>query len=274
MNELVFESAADAVVSGDLGSLRRLLALDASLVFARSGRPHRATLLHYVGANGVEEERQRTPPNVVEVTRVLLDAGASVDATADLYGGGSTPLGLAVTSIYPVRAGVLVPLLDTLFEAGASVEGLLMPALGNQRPEGAAWLADHGAEVDLVSAAGLGRLDLVRTYIDVPGARLGQAVVYASRYGHIGIVAFLLERGADPGEQDANGFTGLHWAAHGGYVDIVRLLLAHGAPLEVQNRFGGTVLGQALWSAENAPLEAHPEIISLLRHHEDPRTPH
>ena len=30
---------------------------------------HRATLLHYVGANGVEAYRQKTPPNATEIAR-------------------------------------------------------------------------------------------------------------------------------------------------------------------------------------------------------------
>jgi hypothetical protein len=37
-------------------------------------------LLIYVGANGVEDERQRTPANVVEIAQMLLDA--EVDAEA------------------------------------------------------------------------------------------------------------------------------------------------------------------------------------------------
>ena len=35
----------------------------------------------------------------------------------------------------------------------------------------------------------------------------------------------------------------------GGQLDTVKLLLRHKAPLEVENSYGGTVLGQALWSA-------------------------
>jgi hypothetical protein len=47
-----------------------------------SGRDESITLLLliYVGANGVEDERQRTPANVVEIAQMLLDA--EVDAEA------------------------------------------------------------------------------------------------------------------------------------------------------------------------------------------------
>jgi len=34
--------------------------------------------------------------------------------------------------------------------------------------------------------------------------------------------------------------------------------------LEAKNRFGGTVLGQAVWSAINEPKPDHPEIIRAL----------
>ena len=57
-------------------------------------REHRSTLLHYVSANGVEDFRQKTPANIVEITRLLLKAGADVNAESESYGGRSTTLGL------------------------------------------------------------------------------------------------------------------------------------------------------------------------------------
>ncbi|HEX2061856.1 MAG TPA: hypothetical protein VHK90_14040, partial [Thermoanaerobaculia bacterium] len=42
-----FETGADAVVSGDLATLRAMLARSPELVHARSRRRHHATLLHY-----------------------------------------------------------------------------------------------------------------------------------------------------------------------------------------------------------------------------------
>ena len=57
----VFEPAADAVVDGDVDRLRALLREHPELATARSSRPHRCTLLHYLAANGMEGERQRSP---------------------------------------------------------------------------------------------------------------------------------------------------------------------------------------------------------------------
>jgi hypothetical protein len=91
-----FERASDAIVSGDLDKLNRLLSDNPELVRMRSTREHRSTLLHYVSANGIEDFRQKTAGNIVEITRSLLDAGADVNAESDPDDGWSTTLGLTV----------------------------------------------------------------------------------------------------------------------------------------------------------------------------------
>src|SRR3974390_86473 len=69
-----FELAADAIVSGDLAMLKKLLRENPELVRARSTRSHRAPLVHYVAANGIEDFRQKTPKNIVQITQALLKA--------------------------------------------------------------------------------------------------------------------------------------------------------------------------------------------------------
>lgn len=59
-----------------------------------------------------------------------------------------------------------------------------------------------------------------------------------------------MDEGVDPSAQANVGQTALHLAAHSGYLETVRMLIARKAPLEVINMYGGTVLGQALWSAD------------------------
>src|SRR4051812_32697843 len=59
-----FEQPADAIVSGAIATLRRLLDENPDLIRQRSSRSHRSTLLHYVSANGIEDFRQRTPANI------------------------------------------------------------------------------------------------------------------------------------------------------------------------------------------------------------------
>ncbi len=114
-----FEAAAEAIVAGDERTLAALLRQDPSLVKARSLREHRSTLLHYCSANGVEDYRQRTPSNIVAVARMLLDAGAEVNAESDAYGGRSTTLMLTATSFHPERAGVQRALMELLLDRGA-----------------------------------------------------------------------------------------------------------------------------------------------------------
>jgi hypothetical protein len=296
----VFEAAADAVVGGDLETLDLLLRQQPELLRARSARIHRATLLHYVAANGVEDFRQRTPPNAVAIARRLLEAGAEVDALAETYGGGTnqTTLSLLVSSDHPAAAGLQAMLVNTLVDFGAALNGVandsapLMTAVASAYPKAAQALADRGARVDnVIAAAALGRLDLVGSFVldartlapgvslvapswyGLPGdpkAHIERAFVAACKFGRLQVVDFLLQTGVDHAATD--GLTGLHWAAGHRYLDVVRLLLARGAALEAKNAWGGTVLDSTVWFAKHPPID-HPhdrsdvgylEIIEVL----------
>ncbi len=118
-----FEAAADAIVSGHIAALRKLVDENPRLITARSQRSHHGTLLHYVAANGIEGFRQKTPKNIVEIAKLLLDAGADVNAECEAYGGGSVVLLLAATSVHPYRAGVQEELLQVLLDRGARMDG-------------------------------------------------------------------------------------------------------------------------------------------------------
>ncbi len=264
-----FEAAADAIMRGDAAKLKRLLRANPDLVRARSTREHRSTLLHYVSANGIEDFRQKTPKNIVEITKILLDAGADVNAESDAYGGGSTTLGLAATSLHPQQAGVQIALLQALLDRGASLDqpsaagnahSVVRGCLANGQPEAAEFLASLGATVDLESAAALGRLAQVKSYFDEsdvlkPPAtkqQMESGFLYACGYGRTAVVEYLLGRGVDPGLRNADGQTGLHWAAYGAEVQMVRLLLERGAPVEVKDhRFHATPLDVALYVWQN-----------------------
>ena len=254
-----FEAAADAIVSGELETLKQLLCENPKLVQDRSTREHRATLLHYTAANGVEGYRQKTPSNIAEIADHLLKFGAEVDAEADVYGGGCTTLGLAATSVHPEVAGVQEALLQVLLDHGALIDkpnlagnkhSTLTACFANGRPRAAEFLAAHGAKLELESAAGLGRLDLVENFFYLDGRlkppstrrQLQQGFLWACRWGRENVTLFLLERGANPRDPLDSGATALHWAAGGGHLGIVRLLLARGALLEEINAWGGTVL--------------------------------
>jgi ankyrin repeat protein len=276
-----FESAADAVVAGDIATLRRMLEANPNLVRARSARDHAATLLHYIAANGHEGWRQKTPKNAVEVARLLLDAGAVPDALAHMYGGDATTMDMLVSSVHPHAAGVQVALVDVLIDYGASVNGVedngspLMTAFRFHYPLAAEALAKRGARVDnVITAAALGMADLVDAFVtdsgalrpDVPLAQvrwprlprdpkvhLAHALTWAATWGRRDVVELLLEKGVDPAGKDDDA-TALHFAVAHGHMDIARLLLRYGASLEAPNSYGGTVLSGTLWYMHNAAV--------------------
>lgn len=286
-----FELAVEAIITGKEATLTRLLKRHPDLVRARSTRWHRATLLHYVSANGVEDFRQRTPLNIVAIANILLAAGAEVDADLD-YGPegslvyperkGSTTLGLAATSYHPAVARVQIALLELLIQAGASVDGLsggwnpVIAALHNGRGEAAEFLAGKGARLDLEAAAGTGRLKAVKSYFGKTGllgskatrTQLEMGCQWACEYGHTDVVAFLLRQKLDV-SATPHGETGMHWACFGGHADIVKLLLDKNAPLELRDqRFRATPLKWALQGWCYPPPEAvhgrYHEVVGLL----------
>ncbi|MEQ1692895.1 MAG: ankyrin repeat domain-containing protein [Gemmatimonas sp.] len=250
-----FENAVDAIVSGDHDTLRRMIEQYPELVHQRSTRAHRSTLLHYVSANGVEDHRQITPLNILEIATFLLDAGAEVDATSDAYGGGSTTLGLASTSAHPRARGVQLALIDLLLARGARIDGehtlrgLVRGALANGCPEAAVALASRGARVNtLYAAAGVGSLERVQAlFAGANHAAREGAFIVAAQQGHLAIVRFLLDSGVDVNASD--GMTALHNACAGGHLALADLLIVRGADLEALNEYGGTVLSSTLWFA-------------------------
>ena len=289
-----FELAADAIVTGDLATLEKILHQNPGLIRAHSTRRHHATLLHYISANGVEGYRQKTPANIVQVAELLLQSGANVNASADIYGG-STTLDLVATSLHPERAGVQDALMQLLLDHGASIDpsntdlrngdlpkqparGILTACLANGRFHAAEFLAQRGAKLNLEAAAGLGRLDVVKSFFDennengklkppTTKAQTERALLWSCEYGQNAVAEFLLQSGVPFEAQAATGQTALHWAVIGGHLDTISLLLDRGAPLEAKNSYGATALGQALWSALHADgrTDYFPVIETLLK---------
>jgi Ankyrin repeats (3 copies) len=257
-----FESAVEAVITGDLATLESSLRNNPELVRDRSRRGHRATLLHYVAANGVEDYRQKSPKNSVAVAEMLLRAGAEVDAVADLYGGHSTTMGLLVSSCHPAEAGVQVALVETLLDFGAALEGHdsgqwvspLMTALAFGYREPAEALARRGARVDNIgAAAGLGRLaDALQLLKTSDRDSRHQALALAAQHGHVDVVHLLLDAGEDPNRYNPKGnhahSTPLHQAVAGGHEAVVRLLVERGARLDIKDTiYQATPLGWATY---------------------------
>lgn len=273
-----FELAADAIMNGDVKTLKRLLKENPALGNERSDREHNSTLLHYVSANGIEDFRQVTPNNIVEITRILLEAGADVNSASDAYGGGSTTLGLAATSMHPRENGTQNELLELLLGSGAYIDepgaggnqhSAVRGSLANGCPEAAELLAARGAKLDLIGAAGIGRLDVIKNlFASAEQSETEEALRFAAGYGRNNIVTYLLNNGTDIQCADADKQTPLHWALFTPQVHTVKLLLERGARLNAVNIYGGDVLGQALWSLVNNRNSADfvPAFEVLLEH--------
>jgi hypothetical protein len=255
-SESKFEGAVEAIVGGDITTLKHLVRQNPELVHSRSTREHRATLLHYVAANGVESYRQKTPPNAVEIAKLLLDHGADVNAEAEVYGGGATTLELVATSIHPERAGVQDALMQLLLDRGSTDKAaaghrknLIGVCLANGRLRAAEFLEQRGFPLDLEAAAGLGRIDLVRSFFDAGGnltdrvtkEQMERGFAWACEYGRVDVMQVLIERGASL-QAGVGGQTPLHCAVMGGHVNAMEWLLAHGANLETKNGYGGSVV--------------------------------
>jgi len=269
-----FEAAAEAIVRGDETFLQQLLRQHPELIRARSAREHRATLLHYVSANGVENYRQQSPPNAARITELLLAAGADVEAEADVYGGGCTALGLVATSTPPREAGVQIPVIQVLLAHGAQIEhpnlagnnaDAVYACLANGCPEAAQYLAERGAHVGIVGAAGIGRLDIVRQLVATADvSRREMALRYAAGYGQREIVSFLLERGVEPDAHTGDGETALFYAVLGSHVEVVRLLLERGARPGMRSQYGD-IVEAAIWrAAHGGNPDRSAEVIEAL----------
>lgn len=256
-----FETAVDAIVSGDIETVRRLLREHPGLIHERSRRIHHATLLHYTAANGVEGVRQKTPANAVEITRLLLESGAEPDALADMYDHRCTTMSMLLSSAHPHGAGLQGKLAELLLDHGAALVGPgtewqsgVMTALCFGYLDTAQVLRRRGAPItNVAAAAGLGDAALVTRLLPAADAGARQrALALAAQHGQTEVVRILLDAGEDPNRYNPKGFhqhsTPLHQAIWSDHLDTVQLLVERGARLDIRDTiYQGTALGWALY---------------------------
>jgi len=238
-----FQPAVQAIITGDLPGLKSIIAAQPSLATDRSSKSH-PTLLQCLVLAAINL------PNQIEMAGVLIDAGADIDG----------PL-IAAGSIGNTKAA------EALLDAGAAINGdgiwsPLEEALywGNQ--DTVEMLVSRGASVhNLRIAAGLGRVDVIETFFTGDGSLKPEAGIMSSPFRHlpneaspddlidnallyacisnrIDAVKSLLKRGArinaiPPGFDYAG--TALHYAALFGHRELVDLLIANGASLDIRD---------------------------------------
>ena len=225
-----FEHAAEAVVSGDESGLRNMLTETPELVVARSRRAHRCTLLHYLGANGFEEERQSTPPNAVAVIELLVQAGAEPNQLSCTYRGGpnSNTIGLMVSSTHPKRAGLLFPMVGAMVSAGGHVD------------------ETYRLLIRVRESIEKGKLQKLKEVFDPMSRVAGQALVEAATLGDLEIVASLLDLGVNIDTSVHAGATAIHNAAHEGHRELSEYLIQRGADPRLRDDiWGGNACGWA-----------------------------
>lgn len=264
---LLFRNAVAALDAGDLPRLGAILDENPRLVRyrCRTGAPYEdgyfagATLLHHLAGN---PDRGPLPRNIVDGARLLIRHGFEPAAPAET-------IGLLLTSRRAAEAGVALPIVDLLVQAGGHLDigaqDVLDLPLLNVAPATAEALIGRGARLGLRHAAALGNLEALRSLLEATAtpAQLEEALAFACVRGQCDAASILVQHGARgdilvvPGGQTPR--TALHEAANRGHRDIVAMLLANGADAAiVEPRWGGTAAG---WAEHGG----NPEVAALLR---------
>lgn len=261
IEDSTFRRAVDLLDTGDATQLRTLLELHPKLVqqhiLFEGGNYFRSpTLLEFVAENPVRHGT--LPSNIVEVTRVILDAGPDTAAR-------NGTLMLVATGRVPRECKVQLPLIDLLCEFGADPGSAIRAAAAHGEHASVDALIGHGARLDLPVAAALGRVtEFKHLFATASPEERHLALALAAQFGHVEIVRLLLDAGEDPDKYNSHA-TPLHQAAGAGHEEVVRLLVERGARLDLKD---------VMWHATPADWagqEGKTELEGFLRKKEKER---
>jgi RNA polymerase sigma factor (sigma-70 family) len=208
---------------GDEDKARTLLTEDPSLVQSRG--PDGATPLHFA--------------KNVAIVDLLLGLGADIDALDGYHA--SSPLEWALSGDNRAVA-------NRLIERGAAIGFLCACALNR---------TEQVKEM-LASDPSLATMPTPERYLLRPGFTATPLHI-ASRYGAADCVLALINASADVAARGSDGSMALHDASFTGHLDVVRILIEHGAPInDREPRYNATPLGVARYAG-------HEEIVEYLR---------
>ena len=255
-----FRRAVELLDRGDVAGLRAHLNRHPNLVhqhvvFEGGNYFRDPTLLEFVAENPVRHGT--LPANIVEVTKVILEAGPSQSAQNET-------LMLVSTGSVPRECSAQLPLIDLLCDYGADPNRAIQAAALHGEFEAVSALIGCGARIDLPVATALGRIeDARRLLAGASSEDRHLALTLAADFGHVEIVRLLLDAGEDPHRYNPveghSHTTPLHQAAGGGHDEVVRLLVERGARLDLKD---------ILWRATPADWARHAgrtEIEAYLR---------
>ncbi|MFT5570720.1 MAG: hypothetical protein ACI9RP_002777, partial [Cyclobacteriaceae bacterium] len=108
-----FEAVVNIVLSGNLDKMKEAIIKYPEVINEKSQFGHKAGVIHYLAANGVEIWRQYLSANSVKMMELLMEAGADPDADNNIYGG-STLRSLIETSDHTFKSGLMDQMLERL----------------------------------------------------------------------------------------------------------------------------------------------------------------
>ncbi len=228
-----FRRAVDLLDAGDAAGLRTHLKQHPKLaqqqvLLEGTNYFRNPTLLEFIAENPTRHDS--LPTNIVEIARVILDAGTTQEAL-------DQTLMLVASSLVARQSGAQVSTIDLLCNRGADPNSATRTAAIHGEFPAVHALLHRGARLDLSLAAAMGRIEDARRLLPSATAEDRHwALALASQFGHLGIVRLLLDAGEDPNRYNPVGghshSTPLHQAAGAGYLDVVKLLLERGAKLD------------------------------------------
>jgi hypothetical protein len=262
IEDALFRRAVDLLDAGDAVGLAGLLRENPKLVkqqvlFEGMNYFRTPTLLEFVAENPIRHGK--LPANIVEMTRVILEAGASQAARDEA-------LMLVATGSVARECGKTRELIALLCGYGADPEKAIRRAAVLDEHDAVLALIEQGAKVDVVIAAALGWAEEFGRLVKRATADdRWLALAVAAQFGRAEIVRTLLDAGEDPNRYNPPGghahATPLHQAALAGHETVVRLLVERGARMDWKDTmFGGTA---ADWAAHAGKTE----VERFLREH-------
>ncbi|MFN7971162.1 MAG: ankyrin repeat domain-containing protein [Acidobacteriota bacterium] len=211
---------------GDSARVRAHLLKDAGLARARDAGG--LTALQCAAASRAGVESPATARKLLEVARLLLDAGADPNARTRSWSH-------EVDVAYFAASTRNAPMLRLLLERGADATAALPSAAWNDTALAAITL-EHGARIDRATDGGK--------------PLLNQLV----RWGQIAPALWLVAQGASPDRPDDRGWTAVHQAASRGNARMLAALLDAGGDAAKKDREGKTPVDVARAGGKQAML--------------------